>query len=238
MAVLLDVILILIFVVSITASYKKGLILNVYDMVSFIFVVAVAIILTTPFSEWFMTTPVYENTMKSAEEKIYSEFTVKNDDFDISAEISEGENKVYDILEKFNIDVESVSHELDRANESGRENAAKAFYDYVIVPLSKTLVKIIAFIILILAASVVSFVIRRLLKLISKVPVLKGANKTLGAVLGVFLGFLYCLLFSNLISIVIPGLIFLGVGIPDNLINDTYILKYICSVDFFSVIGF
>lgn len=236
MSFLIDCLLIAVFLLTVVFGFKKGFILNIYDTISFVFVIAVACVLTQPVSDYLITTPLYEQIMDSVNDNFTENInSTQNNTSQDQKDASDKE--ILSNLQKFGVDVDSLFEKFNVSAKEGKDSTSRLAYNTIIEPVSKTIVKIISFIGLILIAMLASFLIRLVLSFVSKLPVLKGANKLLGGILGIVLGFLYVYLLSNLISFIVPGLVLLGVDLPKDVLENTHILKMFSGVDIISLIN-
>lgn len=202
MTYIVDIIIVAIFALVIFTSAKKGFFRSFIDFAGSFIAVAVAKL----FSQSVAKT-VFDSFVASGAERAlannlgdmgttgYTE-QVEN----ILASLPSGLNGILQIM---GIDSDVLIEKVSQADLNGG-NLVESLMNSVVVPLGTAVVQFVLFVV---SAIAIIFIIKVLSKLIDglvkKLPVIKGFNKTLGAVFGILRGFIIVIIVSMLISVVV-----------------------------------
>lgn len=202
MAYIVDIIILAIFALVIFTSAKKGFFRSFIDFAGSFIAFALAKI----FSESAAKT-VFESFVASGAEEALAKnlgdmgttgYTEQVEN--ILSSLPSGLNGILQIM---GIDSEVLIEKVSQADLNGG-NLVESLMNSVVVPLGTAVVQFVLFVV---SAIVLIFVIKVLSKavdkLVKKLPVIKGFNKTLGAVFGILRGFIIVVVVSMLISVVV-----------------------------------
>lgn len=204
-----DIAAALLIIVSFVNGAKKGFIKSVWKLAAWILTIVLTMAFLTPAYEYAKTLPV-RNTIK---ESITVRLSEK-----ASSEIVSPEEAAADrglglpvFLEK-NLDFSALTQKTEESIDAVLEGIAEDLTDIIL--------KIAVFVILFLAIRLLLWIAFHLLDLTSKLPVIKGANKLLGGVMG-----LISMLFVIYIVCAFVSFFASGNEVVE-VINSSYIVKY------------
>lgn len=209
--VLIAVILVL--ALNIVLGYSQGFVKAAYSLVSWILVMVLTTFLTPIATDWVMnSTPipakveeyVYEQIEKGIEEGIEEKKQEVLDQVGTQVETQLGDQLQLGVdqlegLEQYGIQLpdaimeklEEVQSELVQGDslESITDSATSPVYKTLASTISAVVIKGVVSVIIMLLAVIIVFVVGTLLDIVSKLPVLDEANKTLGIIAGAVKGF-------------------------------------------------
>lgn len=207
MNIILDIAAILIFSLAIYRGYKKGFVRTVLKLCGGIVCLILAITFSPTVGEF-----INESYMEPAFERIVSERLTQiapaenPNEPDIDKIVNDQPNAFAEILEKFNIDLDSFKENFEAFKAESAENTTEAAIEFVAKPLSQTVSYVVAFIVVlvvsVLAVAIITFILDKLVKL----PVLRTANKFLGIVSGILFGMLWVYILAMIIELSLPYL--------------------------------
>ena len=218
--IIYDAVLVLIIVLGMIIGYVKGFIDQVLDLLSGIAAFFAAYFLTpliAPFiSRQFLLTEI---SQKIAElvgglgEGIFGDGAA-NETFRT-------------ITEKFGADYDAIKSEYLTAASQNWKTAGDAIADRIAEPVAMALSYALCFIVIFLLALFILWLIKHLLDLAAKLPVLKHANKFLGLVTGGLLGILIVWVLSLGLKLGLPYLNTLAPAVfPEDLFERSYVLRF------------
>ena len=237
MSLLLDVVILLLVGVSIFIGIKRGFIRSIMGIV----VVIAAIIGSIHFSP-ALSSVLHDGFIeKSVTEQVQGAIESLTSDveaIDIHKLFEEKPQAFTDILETFDIKIEDVEAFFEQQKDNASATLEKDVAGYIAAPLAKTLSNAAAFCILFVGITVVLGVALWLLALVVKLPILNTANKLLGAAFGAVLGLVLAWGFSVGFNALLPQLSVISeVSIPETVVENTILLKYLGEVDLFNVVS-
>ena len=116
------------------------------------------------------------------------------------ASLPEGLNGILQIM---GIDSQSLTEKLSDVNLGG-DNLVESLMNGIVIPVGTAVVQFVLFVILALAMIFVVKLLAKVIdKIVKKLPVIKGFNKTMGAVFGILRGLIIVVIISMLVSVVI-----------------------------------
>lgn len=202
MAYIVDIILVAIFAIVIIISAHKGFFKSLIDLAGSLIAVFVARVLSQS-----MAQSVYESVVAGSVEKSLINTLGEGASVDyaeqlegVLSSIPEGVNGV---LQLMGIDKQVLLDKISQANLNG-DNLIESLMNGVISPLVTAVVQFVLFAVLAIALILaVKFFAGLFNKIIKKLPVIKGFNKTLGAVFGILKGAIDVVIVSILVSVVV-----------------------------------
>ena len=189
MGIILDIVLVLIFILSIIITAKKGFLISVIGVVAFALSLFIAISVSAPVSEYvyknFVREPVYNSAVTTLETAL------GNAETSAAEKLDSFYDSLPDFVENF-VKTEGLSSEEIVANFKGENlNAtavADSLFNGVVDPALTTLIN---YIFVILFAIVLSIIAKFLSKAITKLikgNIIGKTNALLGAILGAVSG--------------------------------------------------
>jgi uncharacterized membrane protein required for colicin V production len=197
---LVDLLIVFIITISIIVSFKKGFALSVFNMLSSVFSVALVSLLYTPITEGFKRS--YLGNMLSDSVRNY-----------VSGMFEQSENAVVssdapEFIKFFLTENQTVSE------------AVNGITDKIV----GIVVGVAAFILVIVASKLIVKFMPKIIDVISKIPLIKQANKLLGIVSGTVMGVVWSFLVvyvAGLLSL-IPSMEFLDSQISRSVIVSVF----------------
>ncbi len=226
MGIAVDIIIVLVLLFFIWSSARRGFVRTVIDIVGYILAMFVAFSISGTIAN-----AAYDNLVKpsisSAIEERLSQASGESAQQVISDAFDNMPSVITSAAENFGITKESTIERYSGALDNGAASAAEAITDYVAGPVIISIFTGVAVIIILITLMCIVHVIARAANgVISKVPIVGGLNKVLGAITGVIKGALIALLLCVVLTIVL-NLIPNGADI----ISQSYILNFINNVD-------
>lgn len=154
---------------------KKGFIRMLYTLCSFVLALLITLILS-PIVETF----IVDNT--KIDEFIHKQYTSY-----IEEKGAELADSIYDTSKYINNDVSAG------IGEAGTASMAQSFTD--------TTISILTFLIIWILSSIILRIILNIIKVVERIPIIKGVNRTLGFVAGAVTGLFVIWLFFSIITI-------------------------------------
>lgn len=173
----LFVAVLVLFAYMISRGYRLGFLRIAVTFIGMLFILAAVRKASPYFSDYLINnTDVYE----AVQDKITEKFAEANRRYDNS--IPENQNltiRSYDIP-----DAMKDNLILNNTSEIYKALLVTVFEEYVSAYLAKTAIKALAFVILFIALYIVFRIVLRMVDIISRIPIIKGLNKAVGACLG------------------------------------------------------
>ena len=195
----IDILLIVVLAVSVISSMRKGFLKCILSIICVIAAVVAATSLSLPAAEWS-----YDNLISGyVTQKVEAAMQDGLDSASAALTVNQIIDEIPDILitqlESFGIDIADVTKDISSLKLSVHDTAEKISQD-IIRPGALVLLRMLCFILIYLAVRFVLGVLSKFISGIAKLPLLKQANKWLGAVTGVIKGVALILLISTLLN--------------------------------------
>ena len=230
MSLLIDVIVIAAFAGCLIRGIKKGFIKSIIGIV----IVIAAIIGSVQFS------PALGNTLndKFVHKSVVSAAKDSIPNVDIDALINEMPPAFKKSLDRFRTDPEDVKELFENSDiEETDDQKRTRIAEKMASPLSKAISRALAFLIIFVVLYLVLFIISIIVCAVVKLPLLRTADKLLGALLGGVSGILLAWGVSLAICALLPHLSVLYDGIvPETVIDNSIVVKFIGKFDPFNLI--
>lgn len=193
-ALIVTIIVALFLVFCLFNGYRKGFLRIVLTTLALVLTIVLAGILATPFTKWIKTTFIGTSVERSVEK--YVDKKIDDSTAAIIDRVSEAQTKVIDALPlpKF------LRDDIEEKNVDSqyRLMGVNNFKDYLSTRLSDMLIKAISYIILMVLIYIIIRIILRVIGVIGRIPILRGINRLLGALLclveGVLVIYILCIL--------------------------------------------
>lgn len=208
MNILLDIITLVIFIFSVYRGYKKGFVKTILSLCGGIVCLILAISLSPAVSNFInqkYISPTFERVATEKFSQVLSEDS-KNEDINFDKLIQDQPSEFLQILDQFGVDLESLEEKFEEFKTSSSQNTSDSVIKYIVKPISSTISYVIAFIIVFLASILILSIVTFLLDKISKLPLLKTANRLLGVISGILFALLLMYVFSTIVKIAVPYL--------------------------------
>lgn len=195
----IDIALIAVLAVSVISSMRKGFLRCIFSIICVVISVAVAMSLSLSAAEWS-----YDNILSGyVTDKVEEAMQEGIDSTSVATTVNQIVDEIPDWLkiqlEGFGIDVGNVTEDISSLKLSVHDTAEKISHD-IIRPGALVLLRMLCFILIYLAARFVLGLLAGVVCGIAKLPVLKQANKWLGAATGLIKGVVLIFLLSTLLN--------------------------------------
>lgn len=223
MSIILDAIIVLIILLFVFLSAKKGFVRTLIEVVGFIAAIAIALSLSTPIANFCYdktVNPIVAKTVQSAVDEGSSNATEAVDAV---------WNKLPSFLTEssfFNLSKENISNSINGEIAADTTQLINSIDSFVKPAISKLLSVIISVILVV----VLLFVVKLLAKVVNKIfsfSVIGDINKTLGGILGLVKGaavsVIFCMIISLILSFTKNGFLIFTY----DAINSSYLFKFI-----------
>lgn len=210
--IILDIIVVILFILSIWEGYKKGLTKSLLKIVSFVLAIVISIAIFKPVSELIINQTLIDDTIQ---EKIVSTFENENLD-------ENEENEQSEIKKEKNSNI-FYAYIEDKVTEVGDE--AKGYViNAAAKEISNIAINVMVFIIVFIVTRIILIFIKALADLMTKIPVIKQCNELGGGIFGALRAIIIILILFTVLSIILPL-------IPNSailsIINDSIICRFI-----------
>ncbi len=183
----IDALLIIVFAVSIISSMRRGFLSCILSLVCAAVALFAAINLSQPASEWTYDNVLSGYVVNEVEKAMTEGFDSQAAASTVSQVIEMIPDMIVNQLEDFGIDIGELSKNISEMQLSAKDTAEKISYD-IIRPGALVLLKMLCFVLLFVAIRFVLGILSRFVEKVAKLPLLKGANRTLGALVGAIKG--------------------------------------------------
>lgn len=167
---------------NIIRGYRKGFLRIVYSLVSWV-IVLTFVTVTTPYINTYLMeyTTLYEQIEKKCSEQIKKSVEEKQKSVQSENSLDNQELSQFGIMLPDSV----VNDIFDKTgNVAGEIMAQSGLYDEIAKRIAEFVVEGIAFLIALVAAWTIVHIIARMLRIVSRIPVLSGVNRTLGVFAG------------------------------------------------------
>lgn len=219
---IVDIIIILIFVVSIAIAYIRGLSSVIYQLISWIITIALIFVLCKPITNVIVDKTTLDEMISSSIQTNLEENFGEN--FENGTTINEENSNISDSV------VSIINGYINEANEREEENIA----EYVSREISYIAVSAIVILGIFIFARVVSLLVKFILDVIVSLPIFGTVNKVGGIAYGVIRAFLIIYIVLAIISLLSPALANTGListikssNIGSIFYNDNLILNFL-----------
>lgn len=223
--IIVDLILAAIIIICTIIGFIKGFIDQVLDLVSGIAAFFTAYFVT-PLVAPFVNEHLFYNKIATQTSNVLHNMYEGSG---ISALFSGGEvNEAFkNFISKFGADYDSLKQSFSEKAASSAEEAISGITEKVANPVSYAISYALCFIVIFIAALFLLWLIKHLLDLAAKLPVIKHANKALGLVTGALLGILVVWVVSLGLKLGLPYLHVMAPEVfPEDLFEKSYVLRF------------
>ena len=207
---------------NIIRGYRKGFLRIVYSLVSWV-IVLTFVTVTTPYINTYLMeyTTLYEQIEKQCSEQIKKSVEEKQKSVQSENSLDNQELSQFGIMLPDSV----VNDIFDKTgNVAGEIMAQSGLYDEIAKQIAEFVVEGIAFLIALVAAWTIVHIIARMLRIVSRIPVLSGVNRTLGVFAGGIYGVILVWIGFYIVAVISTSE--LG-GMLVTYIYQSYLLKYL-----------
>lgn len=224
MQYILDIILAVVFVICVLAGYKKGFVKSLTDLVSHAIAIIAARILSIRFAP-----VIYSNYFEEGiSEKISSQ--IESFGSGASSQIESTINNLPNIsgfLQLVGVDQSQIAQSVSGQIKNEGVDLVSSLMTNLVSPVATFIVRILILILAFFVCLIVMKIISKLLEKLSKLPVLKQANKGFGLLFGAIKGLIIVAVVCAL-SLLIAG--FVDSESLSNIVSDSYIVSAFSSI--------
>ncbi len=184
MAIIIDIILIAVVLLFALIGMKRGFIKEIISLVGVVAAFIAALLISDIGSSFIYDSFVDKSVRDTVSESVLAQ--VENDTDSIVSSIPQ---KYLDAADTFGIDIENVVNE--NIGDTAQDTAAsvsEAVSLKIARPMLIPIIRVILFLILFIVIKLIIDLIGRALNIVARLPVIQGANKILGFVIGVLRG--------------------------------------------------
>ncbi|MBO5479509.1 MAG: CvpA family protein [Clostridia bacterium] len=200
MAILLDLIVIGIILLSTFLGYKKGLIGVAFKIISFIIAIIITLLLYKPVSNLIIENTSWDETIENT---IYTKLA--------GTKVEEGEKINKEETDLPGIVVNYINEGIENTVKETQKNVAQI----VAQNLSQSIIQIATMVIIFILTRLILLFAKVILEAVSELPLIKQFNETGGIIYGILRGFIMIFAILAIASFILPA------------INQTAMLGYI-----------
>ncbi len=227
MGIFLDVLVILVFGLSVFLGWKNGLIKSLTGLISFAVAIAVASWLSTPVANWVFDSavaPAITASIVDAQDEA-TQSAIQSAD-EMLAELPDG---VRTLLTSVGIDIDETLADQIQADSVG--TLAERLVSDVFKPMIISAFRVVAMLLLFVVTSLIMSVIMWVVDKAFKLPMLREANRVLGVIPGAINGVLGMMLAVTVMQLLCS----LDVLITPEAIQSSSIVSWINSINPFAL---
>lgn len=188
MAIIIDLIVISLLILSIFLGYKKGLIGVAFKILSFLIAIVITLILYRPVSNFIMNNTEFA---KNIENTIVQKLS--------SAEIKDGEIKEEN-TDLPNVVVNYINKEISNAVDNTKDAVVKT----VAKELSRSAINLIVIISIFIITRLILLFAKVILEAVAELPIIKQFNEVGGIIYGILRGIILIYVILAIISLILP----------------------------------
>lgn len=200
MAYIVDILLIALFIYYIVSASKKGLALSLLDFAATLLAGVAAYFLSALVAPALYGAFFEKTVVTAIEAQLPSSASAASIAQETQAVIDSLPEFVLKVANSVGINVSSISADIGSMNLAG-SSMAQALADNVAQPIITAVIRAISFIVLLVISVILFKILARFINKVFKLPVLKTANKALGAVVGALKGAVAVLLVALSLSV-------------------------------------
>lgn len=225
MAYILDIAVVIVFGLMVYFGHRDGFIKTLAGTIAFVVALVLSSMLAGPVSEIAYDKLVEPPVVTALEESIGDDSLAADS---LTAAIDKMPGFVKSQLTAQGINDGAAVLQFVNNAEKG-ETAVDSIMSKVIEPVTKPVLEVVCSLLLFFLFQVIISLILKLLNVLTKLPVLKQANKTLGIVAGVVQGALWAFLIATLLyALAATGLIPM---VSNDLLDSTILVKWLADVN-------
>lgn len=190
--IIIDLIIVVLFILSVWEGYKKGLTKSLLKIFTFILAIIISFILFKPISSFIINQTQIDDNIQETIIKTFEEEDVKENKQEIKEkkEAKETPNIFYNYIE------DKIMQVGDEAKEYVIETASREITDAII--------DIIVFIVVFIISRIILIFIKAIADLITKIPVIKQFDELGGGIYGLLRAIVIIMILFTILAIVLP----------------------------------
>ncbi len=233
MSLFFDILIILIIGLAAYMGYKRGFVRSVLGLVIFFAALFAAFKFTDIYAEHLNNTVFMDRITNEISSSIES---VIGNNASVDDLFKDKPSGFVSIVERFGTDMGELEEYYKESASESQSSGVKLISAYIARPVSSLLSRVIAFLIIFLGVLLALSIIKWILDLIFKLPVLNAVNKVFGLTFGIIKGVLLAWAASMLLVYLMSVLVMLRPEtFSKSVIENTVIVKYIGSINIFNV---
>lgn len=203
MTYIVDIILVIIFVLIIIISAKKGFFRSFLDFAGSMIATFTARALAANYAK-----TVFDSFVAPGAEKLLAQNLGEAATTDYSQQVENAINSLPagldGILQIMGVDSQSIMNKASEGVNLNGDNLVESLMNSIVTPIGTAVLQFVLFVVFAIALIFFVKIFGRIFdKIFKKLPVIKGLNKSLGVVFGVLRGLLIVVIVSMLISIIV-----------------------------------
>lgn len=220
MTYVLDGLVILIFVASLLAGWKRGFLKTMTEVLSLVAALALAMLVSKPVATFIYDTAIEPAVLTAVEEKVVSGTAQEMDEV-----LASLPGLARNLLNS--ADITTGEDLLNRLTSSETADLPQRLSDNVVRPVTMAALQGICSLLLFLAGYFLAKFLLKVLDLLAKLPLLKQANESLGLVAGVLSGLLWVALFTTVLQVLAA----VGILLTPEQLNQTMVAQWIIAIN-------
>lgn len=221
---LIDIFLAAVAVLIIIAGYRNGFVKSVLSLATTIVALVVACAFTPYLSDAICDGFLLEKVSGGIESTVAS-VAKSGDGYDFDALFTDTPEIMTQVLERYGVSEDSLEKFVSDMTETGSE-AVSRVSTFIATPVVREISSVASFIVIFLVSYIILKIVSRLIELLFKAPVLKGADRLAGIIFGVVNAAIVLWALSLVISL---GVVALGSVAPgwfgEDVLENSYIMK-------------
>lgn len=214
MSLILDLIVVVVFVIIVFTSYRKGLIRSIIELAGYLASFVVSYIFSAPLGKWIFGAflqPVVSGQIKEyITSNLASQASAQANGALGSSGITSFANNIPNVfksmLSSYNISTDTLNNLASNAITSGSQSAANSLGTNVIDPITQIISTGIAFVAIFALCMIAVRIIASMSNGISKIPIIGTINRIGGAAVGILKSVIVLFIITTCIAVLIPVL--------------------------------
>ncbi len=234
---ILDLVAIILFLIVLVSCYRKGFLRSFLSSLKVVLSIVLAYVFTPTVSFYIRTGFVEERVTEIVHRRILGVTTKTAELFNLRRLFEDMPEDFRKTLSSFGADGETLRERYGDMVSASEESVA-AMSETIAAPAVKIISNSIAFALLFIGIMLAITIIIHIVGLITHLPIIGGLDRALGFVLGVFTGLLVIVVFCNISYYAIKAINMVSPSrISENVIENTYVVKYLSEFFGFKILG-
>lgn len=226
MSVIIDIVIVAVIALFVFIGLKRGFVRELVSLFSFVIALAVAFFLSGVGSTF-----IYDTVIHSVVHDSISSSVSENVSNEAEAIIMEIPDEFVDAGKSIGVDIENIVRtNMGATVEETANNVANTVSRDVARPVVSSFIRVVLFILIFILVKLLIDWIGRLLNIVSILPVVHGANKILGGVIGFLRGLVLAVVVCYAIILVVDvrdnGIL----GITKETVENSYLFNLIANI--------
>lgn len=201
-SLIIDIVIVCVIAIGIISGTVRGFIKTVFGLFRGLIAGIAAYFLTPAVTGFVKGTSFYSSLVDKTNDTLYE--TLKNFLESDPDKILARSEEINALLERFGSSTDFVKSEYERLVSEKIQDAALYLTQHTVSPACSALLTVLSFVVLFFAALILLHFVMKLFDGISKLPVINGLNKLLGAISGGILGCTVVFLIITVFETVLP----------------------------------